>query len=93
MVEMILYALMIMSLRIIDVSLGTIRTIITVQGKKYMAGAIGFIEVTIWVVAITSVMSHLDNWVNIVAYSGGFGLGTIIGIVLEQKIGTGHRLA
>lgn len=86
---MILYALMIMSLRIIDVSLGTIRTIITVQGKKYVAGAIGFIEVTIWVVAITSVMSHLDNLVNIVAYSGGFALGTIIGITLEQKLGSG----
>lgn len=89
MAEIILYALMIMSLRIIDVSLGTIRTIITVQGKKYVAGAIGFVEVTIWVVAITSVMSHLDNWINIAAYSGGFALGTIIGITLEQKLGSG----
>lgn len=90
MIEVTLYALMIMSLRIIDVSLGTIRMIITVQGKKYIAGAIGFVEVTIWVVAISSVMSHLDNWVNIFAYSGGFALGTIIGIIIEQKIGTGH---
>jgi len=90
MIEVALYALMIMSLRIIDVSLGTIRMIITVQGKKYIAGAIGFVEVTIWVVAITSVMSHLDNWVNIIAYSCGFALGTIIGITIEQKIGSGH---
>ncbi len=90
MIEVTIYALMIMSLRIIDVSLGTIRMIITVQGKKYMAGVIGFVEVTIWVVAITSVMSHLDNWINIFAYSGGFALGTIIGITIEQKIGSGH---
>jgi uncharacterized protein YebE (UPF0316 family) len=90
MIDVLLYALMIMGLRITDVSLGTIRMIITVQGRKYIAGAIGFVEVTIWVVAITSVMSHLDNWVNIIAYSGGFALGTIIGITIEQKIGTGH---
>jgi len=63
--------------------------IITVQGKKYVAGAIGFFEVTIWVVAISSVMSQLDNWINVAAYSSGFALGTIIGITLEQKLGSG----
>ena len=63
--------------------------IITVQGKKYIAGAIGFFEVTIWVLAISSVMSHLDNVINIVAYSSGFALGTILGITLEQKLGSG----
>ncbi len=89
MIETILFALMIMTLRIIDVSLGTIRMIITVQGKKYVAGAIGFVEVTIWVLAISSVMSHLDNWINVVAYSSGFALGTVLGITLEQKLGSG----
>lgn len=89
MIETILFALMIMTLRIIDVSLGTIRMIITVQGKKYIAGTIGFFEVTIWVVAISSVMSQLNNWINVAAYSSGFALGTIIGITLEQKLGSG----
>ena len=89
MVETILYALMIMCLRIIDVSLGTIRTIMTVQGKKYIAGGIGFFEVTIWVLAIGSVMGHLNNWINVVAYSGGFAIGTITGITIEKYLGTG----
>lgn len=89
MIETILFALMIMTLRIIDVSLGTIRMIITVQGKKYIAGTIGFFEVTIWVVAISSVMSQLDNWINVVAYSSGFAIGTVLGITLEQKLGSG----
>ncbi|MDD5361177.1 MAG: DUF5698 domain-containing protein [Ignavibacteria bacterium] len=89
MIETILYALMIMGLRIIDVSLGTIRVIITVHGKKYKAGLIGFFEVTIWVIAISTVMSHLNNVINIFAYSGGFALGTIIGITIEQKLGSG----
>jgi uncharacterized protein YebE (UPF0316 family) len=89
MLETILYALMIMGLRIIDVSLGTIRVIITVHGKKYQAGLIGFFEVTIWVIAISTVMSHLNNFINVFAYSGGFALGTIIGITIEQKLGSG----
>ncbi len=89
MTETILYALMIMGLRIIDVSLGTIRTITTVHGNKYRAGLIGFFEVTIWVIAISTVMSHLNNFINIFAYSGGFALGTIIGISIEQRLGSG----
>lgn len=78
-----------MCLRIFDVSLGTIRTLVTVQGKKYLAAGIGFIEVTIWVIAIRHIMQNLDNLWNILGYSTGFALGTIIGISLEQFLGTG----
>lgn len=86
----LLGALLIMSLRIIDVSLGTIRTLVTVQGKKYIAAAIGFFEVTIWVIAIRHIMQNLDNLWNILGYSTGFALGTIIGISLEQMLGSGY---
>ena len=79
--SLILSALLIMCLRIIDVSLGTIRMLMTVQGKKYIAGMIGFFEVTIWVVAIRHIMQNLDNVFNIFGYSSGFALGTIIGII------------
>lgn len=78
-----------MCLRIFDVSLGTIRTLMTVQGRKYIAGAIGFFEVTIWVIAIRHIMQNLDNIWNIFGYSTGFALGTIIGITIEQMMGSG----
>lgn len=42
-------ALLIMAMKICDVSIGTIRTILVVQGKKYLAGIAGTIEVLIWV--------------------------------------------
>lgn len=87
---LILSALAIMCLRIIDVSLGTIRMLMTVQGKKYIAGLIGFFEVTIWVVAIRHIMQNLDNIFNIFGYSVGFALGTMIGITIEQKLGAGY---
>lgn len=87
--EIIWGILFIMALKITDVSLGTIRTIMVVQGKKKLAGILGFIEVTIWVLAIREVMLQLDNLYNVFAYSTGFAIGTILGIWLEQKFGIG----
>jgi uncharacterized protein YebE (UPF0316 family) len=87
--SLILSAAIIMCLRIIDVSLGTVRMLMTVQGRKYIAGLIGFFEVTIWVIAIRHIMQNLDNIFNIFGYSSGFALGTILGITIEQKLGAG----
>lgn len=42
-------ALFIMIMRIMDVTVGVIRTLMVVQEKKYKAGILGFIEITIWV--------------------------------------------
>ena len=77
-------------LRICDVSLGTLRTMFTVQGKKYLSAGIGFVEVGIWVVAIRQVFSQLDNPWNILGYALGFATGTFLGIVIEQKLGLGY---
>ncbi len=78
-----------MVMRITDVTLGTIRTLTVVQGRKYPAGALGFIEVTIWIFAIRHIMMHLDNLWNILGYSSGFALGNVIGIYVEQRFGVG----
>ena len=46
MLESILGAFIIMVMRICDVSIGTMRTILVVQGRKYFAGLAGMIEVS-----------------------------------------------
>jgi uncharacterized protein YebE (UPF0316 family) len=89
MFDTILGALLIMAMRICDVSIGTMRMLLIVQGKKYLAGTAGFFEVLIWVLAIRFIFQHLDNFTNLIGYATGFGLGNIIGITLEQKIGFG----
>lgn len=90
MMESISGGLFIMSLRILDVSIGTVRTIMVVQGRKYLAGLFGAIEVFIWLLAIRSIFQHLDQIPNMIGYAVGFGLGNILGITIEQKIGLGH---
>jgi uncharacterized protein YebE (UPF0316 family) len=92
MTETILGALLIFGLRICDVSLGTIRMIVSIQGRRYIAAAIAFVEVSIFVVAIGKVIGQLDNVINIFAYSGGFACGTILGIQLEGRLALGNRI-
>ena len=89
MFEIILGALFIMSLRIIDVSLATVRTLMIMQGRVWPSGAIGFVESAVWVIAIRFVVQNLNNPWNILGYAGGFAIGNMLGIVIEKKIGLG----
>jgi uncharacterized protein YebE (UPF0316 family) len=89
--ELLLNALIIFAFRIGDVSLGTLRTLFTVQGKKTLAPIVGLFESLIWVFAIREVFAHLDNPWNVAGYAGGFATGTYIGILLEQKLAIGFH--
>lgn len=80
----------IMFARIIDVSLGTLRMLNVVKGHKYRAAVFGFIEVLIWIAAMRFIIQNLDNMWNILGYSTGFAVGTIVGVSIENKFGTGY---
>lgn len=89
--DLLLNALLIFGLRIGDVSLGTLRTLFTVQGKKTLAPVVGLFESLIWVIAIRQIFNHLDNPWNIAGYAAGFATGTLVGILLEQKLAIGFH--
>ncbi len=90
MIEAVGGAVLILLMRVCDVSIGTMRTIFVIQGKKYYAAIAGFCEVLIWITAMKYIMQNLDNTLNSFGYATGFALGNIIGITLEQKIGMGY---
>ncbi|MEJ2556536.1 MAG: DUF2179 domain-containing protein [Anaerolineae bacterium] len=83
-------ALLIFCLRLVDVSLGTVRLIMIGRGQRKIAPLLGFVEVTIWVVAISQVITNLDNIFNIFGYSSGFAAGTLVGMWIEDKLALGH---
>jgi len=83
-------ALLIFALRLTDVSMGTVRTIMIMRGMRKWAALIGFVEVSIWVVAISRVIGNLDTIWNVVGYSGGFACGTLLGMWIESKLALGH---
>lgn len=79
--------------RVLDVSIGTVRTIATVQGRVVMAFVLGLFEVTIWLVVIATVVNTVLErpWL-LVFYALGFSTGNVVGIVLEQKLALGHAI-
>lgn len=66
--------------RLIDVSLGTFRTINTVKGRDLIAALIGLIEITVWFLVVKEALNTDNNSYFIVAaYALGFSVGTYIG--------------
>lgn len=78
--------------RILDVSIGTIRIIFVSRGAKPIAAFLGFIEVFIWIIAISQIMNNLNNIWAYFAYALGFSGGTYLGMLLEEKIAVGTVL-
>jgi uncharacterized protein YebE (UPF0316 family) len=87
--EIFLGALLIFCLRLIDVSIGTVRILMAMRGRRLLAGLMGFVEVTIFLVAISQVVTNIGNWWNVIGYAGGFAMGTIVGITIENKLAIG----
>ncbi len=78
--------------RVVDVSIGTIRIIFISRGWKLISAGLGFIEVFIWVLAISQIMKNLDNTWAYFAYAIGFSCGTYVGMFIEEKIAVGTVL-
>ncbi|MBA3074815.1 MAG: hypothetical protein FP831_14525, partial [Anaerolineae bacterium] len=56
-----LFALLIFVLRVGDMALDTIRVLFVVRGKRLLVWILGLFQSLIFVVAISSVLSQLDN--------------------------------
>lgn len=66
--------------RLIDVSLGTFRTINTVKGRDLAASLIGIVEITVWFLVVKEALNTDNNSIWIVfSYALGFSVGTYIG--------------
>lgn len=84
--ELLFLCLKIFFVRIIDVSMGTFRTIITVKGNRGAATAISFFEALIWFLVVKEAMTTdlRSIWIAL-AYASGFSIGTYIGTLFSSK--------
>ncbi|MGA1791039.1 MAG: DUF2179 domain-containing protein [bacterium] len=88
--HILIAGLLIFLARICDVSLGTVRTIVTVQGRSILAFIFGFVEVTIWIAVVSTVVySVKESPILIFFYALGFSTGNVVGIALERKLAFG----
>ncbi|MCI5218116.1 MAG: DUF2179 domain-containing protein [Candidatus Electrothrix sp. LOE2] len=89
----LLLGMMIFFARMSDVALGTLRTISIVQGRKWMAFGLGFFEVTIWLIVISTVIHKIDEYPVLgIFYALGFASGNIVGIKVENWLAMGSTI-
>lgn len=87
--EWVLIPLLIFISRLIDVSMSTIRIILIVNEKRIAASVLSFLEMFVWLVAVTQTLKNLSNVMCYVGFAGGFAVGTYIGMVIEKKLSMG----
>ena len=77
--------------RIIDVSLGTIRTILTVKERTLLSSLIGFLEVFIWYMVVKDALTgDAPAMLTAVSYAGGYAAGTFVGGKLAGALVSGQ---
>lgn len=77
--------------RVMDVSIGTVRIILISRGYRYIAPLLGFIEILIWLAAISTALKNLNNFLSYIIYAAGFATGNYVGMLLEELIAIGHQ--
>ncbi len=86
----VVVALSIFALRVVDMSLDTIRLLYVVRGKKTLSWILGFFQSAVFVVAISSALSNMNNVLSLLGYAGGFATGNVIGMLIEERLAVGH---
>ncbi len=85
-----LLPILIFFIRVTDMSLDTMRVLFVVRGRRAQAWVVGFLQSALWVIAVASVLSHLDNLLNVLAYAAGFATGNLVGMRIEERLAIGH---
>ncbi len=80
----------ILLLRSFDVSLGTMRLVYVVEGRRLMAMGIAFFEASAFVVAVSIVLSSDLDPFRMAGYAAGFAAGNVIGMTLVRFLKLGN---
>jgi uncharacterized protein YebE (UPF0316 family) len=76
--------------RTVNIALDTLRFMFTLRQKRWLSWALGFIQSVIFVVVIGSVLTNLENPLNIIGYSAGFATGNVLGMAIEKRLAIGY---
>jgi uncharacterized protein YebE (UPF0316 family) len=87
--KLIVIPVLIFLARLCDVTLDTLRVIYISRGMKFLAPLVGFLEILIWLTAISQIINNLSNISYYIAYAGGFAMGNFIGIYIEERMAIG----
>jgi len=86
----LLLGIVIFLARVVDVSMGTMRTISIVQGRTKIAFVLGFLEVSIWLMVISAVVNDVMTKPLLGIFYASVLHGNVVGIKLERRLAFGH---
>jgi len=78
--------------RIGDVTLGTLRHVMTSRGHKNLSPFFGFFEVLIWIIVVSQIMKQATNFACYIGWAAGFAAGNYIGLLIEERIALGLQI-
>lgn len=88
--EILMTGMVVFLARVVDVSLGTLRTINIVKGRIWMAFWIGIIEISIWLAVMSTVILKIQtNPILGIFFAFGFAFGNVAGILIERWLAFG----
>lgn len=86
----ILVYLLILTAKIIEVSMATMRIVLITRGERLRGAIIGFFEVLLWIFLVSSVLKDIsEDPIKVIVYAAGFAIGNYLGSIFEQKLGVG----
>ena len=82
-------ALVIFILRVLNMTLDTLRMLFMLRGKKTLSWVFGFFVSVIYVLLLTSILSNLNSLLYIISYAAGFATGGVVGMWIEERMAIG----
>jgi uncharacterized protein YebE (UPF0316 family) len=83
-------AVLVFLLRLMDVTLYTMRLLSVMRGRKWFAWGFAFCQSFVFVTVMRVVLSDLGNWTKVVGYAAGFATGMLLGMWIEARLPLGY---
>lgn len=90
MLNLILSGLLVFALRVVDMSLDTLRLLFVMRGKRALAGVVGSFQAAVYILAIGAALSGPLNFWTVTGYALGFGTGVVVGMLAEEWLAIGY---
>ena len=86
----ILVCLVVCVAKIVEITIQSLKTCMMVKGQRLKAASLGLVEITIWGLVISTVITTLgDNLLLLLFYALGYATGLFLGSTIEGKIALG----
>ena len=84
--------LFVFAMRLIDMSLDTLRLLFMMRGRKLVAGLIGAAQAAVFILAVSQVLRGELNFWTVFGYAAGFGCGVVVGMLAEERLAIGYGI-